>query len=164
MRRSLCCLAAALILAGCSIVASPRTLRGAQVDPDELKQLVPGTSTRKDVEALIGSPTTKGTFDDRWIYISQTTHTRIGRLPGVDKQNVVALSFDQNGVLQTIDQRELKDGKPVTMVARTTPSPGSEASFMQQLLGNIGRFNPGGLGTSGSEPGGSGASFGSGTH
>ncbi len=164
MRRYLCCLAAAFILAGCSVVSSPRTLRGAQVDPDELNQLVPGTSTRKDVEALIGSPTTKGTFDDHWIYISQTTHTRIGMLPGVDKQNVVALSFDPNGVLQTIDRRELKDGKPVTMVARTTPSPGSEASFMQMLLGNLGRFNPGGLGASGPGPGASGASFGAGTH
>lgn len=165
MRRSLCCLAAALLLTGCNVVASPRTLRGAQVDPDELKQLVPGTSTRKDVEALIGSPTTKGTFDDHWIYISQTTHTRIGMLPGVDKQNVVDLSFDRNGVLQAITQRDLKDGKPVTMVARTTPSPGSEATFMQQLLGNIGRFNPGGvgtsgIGTSGPGPGASGASFG----
>ena len=160
MRRPLCCLAAAFFLAACSVVSSPRTLRGAQVDPDELKQLVPGTSTRKDVEALIGSPTTKGTFNDDWIYISQTTHTRIGRLPGLDKQNVVELSFNRDGVLQTIDQRGLKDGKPVTMVARTTPSPGSEASFMQQLLGNIGRFNPGGLGTNGPAPGESGASFG----
>ncbi len=161
MRRSLCSLAAALVLlGGCGVFSSPQSLRGAQVDPDDLKQLVPGTSTRKDVEALIGSPTTKGTFNDHWIYISQTTHTRIGMLPGVDKQNVLELSFNRDGVLQSMDQHTLKDGKPVTMVARTTPSPGSEASFMQQLLGNIGRFNPGGLGTNGPGPGSSGASFG----
>ncbi len=160
MRRFLYCLATIALLGGCGVFASPEALRGAQVDPDELKQLVPGTSTRKDVEALIGSPTTKGTFNDHWIYISQTTHTRIGRLPGVDKQNVVELSFDQNGVLQSVARQGLKDGKPVTMVARTTPSPGSEASFMQQLLGNVGRFNPGGLGTNGPAPGESGASFG----
>ena len=29
----------------------------------------------------------------------------------------------------------------MTVVARTTPSPGTEASFLQQLFGNIGRFN-----------------------
>jgi hypothetical protein len=29
------------------------------------------------------------------------------------------------------------------MASQTTPSPGTEASFMQQLLGNIGRYNPG---------------------
>jgi len=149
-------------IAACSVVEAPRTLRGAQVDPDELKQLVVGTSTRKDAESLIGSPTTKGTFDDRWIYISQTTHTRIGQLPGVDKQNVVVLTFDQGGVLRDIEQRGMKDAKSVAMVSRTTPSPGSEASFMQQLLGNVGRFNAGGLGGAGgaSSPGGSGASFG----
>lgn len=161
MKRPLCCLAAAFILAGCSVVASPRTLRGAQVDQDELKQLVPGTSTKKDVEALIGSPTSKGTFDDHWIYISQTTHTRIAMLPGVDKQDVVELSFDKDGVLRTIDQRNIRDGKSIAMVARTTPSPGSESTFMQQLLGNIGRFNPGGVAAGGGpQPGESGASFG----
>lgn len=161
MRRALLCCTVALTLAACSVVEAPRTLRGAQVDPDELKQLVVGTSTKKDVETLIGSPTTKGTFDDRWIYISQTTHTRIARLPGVDKQDVLVLSFDQNGVLRDMEQHGMKDAKPVTMVDRTTPSPGSEASFMQQLLGNVGRFNAGGLGSGGETPGGSGASFGS---
>ncbi len=163
MRRLPSCLVALLVLlAACSVVESPRTLRGAQVDPDELKQLVIGTSTKKDAETLIGSPTTKGTFDDRWIYISQTTHTRIAQLPGVDKQSVVVLSFDQNGVLRGIDQHGMKDARAVSMVSRTTPSPGSEAGFLQQLLGNVGRFNAGGLGGGGGEtPGGSGASFGS---
>lgn len=161
MRRSLCCLAAALVLAACGVVGSPRTLRGAQIDPDELKQLVPGTSTKKDVEALIGSPTSKGTFDDRWIYISQQTHVRVGRLPGVDKQDVLVLAFDQNGVLQSVQQHGMKDANSIAMVDRTTPSPGSEASFMQMLLGNIGRFNPTGVGGGPSGPGnGNGLSVG----
>lgn len=161
MRRfSLCCLVL-VSLAACSVVEAPRTLRGAQVDPEDLKQLVVGTSTKKDVESLIGSPTSKGTFDDRWFYISQTTHTRIGQLPGVDKQSVVVLSFDQGGVLRGMEQRGMKDARAVAMVSRTTPSPGSEASFLQQLLGNVGRFNAGGLAGGGSSaPGGSGASFG----
>ena len=146
MRRHLCYLVLALALTACSIVQSPRTLRGAQLDPDEVKQLVPGTSTKKDVVALIGSPTSKGTFDDRWIYISQETRTRVGRLPGVDKQEVLVLSFDGNGVLKAMQRHGMDDAKPVTMIARTTPSPGSEATFMQQLLGNIGRFNPTGVG------------------
>jgi hypothetical protein len=32
------------------------------------------------------------------------------------------------------------------VIARTTPSPGTEANFFQQLFGNIGRFVPGGAG------------------
>ena len=54
------------------------------------------------------------------------------------------MTFDDRGVL-TNDQQAGQGGRlPVTVIARTTPSPGTEASFMQQLLGNIGRFNPAG--------------------
>jgi hypothetical protein len=35
------------------------------------------------------------------------------------------------------------DSVAVSVVSRATKSPGTEATFMQQLLGNIGRFGPG---------------------
>jgi hypothetical protein len=38
----------------------------------------------------------------------------------------------------------MADAVPVAVASRTTPTPGNEASFLQQLLGNVGRFNPGG--------------------
>jgi len=44
-------------------------------------------------------------------------------------------------VLQDVKRLNQEDALPVTVVARTTPSPGTEASFLQQLFGNIGRFN-----------------------
>jgi outer membrane protein assembly factor BamE (lipoprotein component of BamABCDE complex) len=120
--------------------------RGSRVDPDALKELIPGTSSRADVQALIGSPTAKATFDDNtWIYISQLTTTRIGRTPGVRQQNVVIMTFDPNGTLRGITQRDKADAAPIAMAAGATPSPGSEASFLQQLFGNVGRFTPAGL-------------------
>jgi outer membrane protein assembly factor BamE (lipoprotein component of BamABCDE complex) len=149
-------------LTGCGVVHifDPTVRqRGSRVDPDALKELIPGTSSRADVQALIGSPTAKATFDDNtWIYISQLTSTRIGRTPGVRKQNVVIMTFDPNGTLRGITQRDKDDAAPIDMAAGATPSPGSEASFLQQLFGNVGRFTPAGL------PGGGGAGggFGSG--
>ena len=129
--------------------------RGSLVDQDSLRELIPGTSTRADVTALIGSPTARATFDDNtWIYISQTTSTRIARTPGVPKQNVVVLTFDQGGTLRGIAQRTKSDGKDIAMAAGATPSPGSEASFLQQLFGNVGKFTPAGL------PGGLGSNSG----
>ena len=142
---------------GCSIVETPRTLRGNRVDPDSLKELVIGTSTKKDATSLLGSPTARGTFDDNeWIYISETTHTRIGQTPGVLKQDVTVLGFDQNGTLRTVKRLNEDDGRSVSVLSRSTPSPGSEASFMQQLLGNVGKYNVGGLsaGSTDSAPGG----------
>jgi outer membrane protein assembly factor BamE (lipoprotein component of BamABCDE complex) len=138
-------LALCLLLAGCGWLAPPPTPRGNHVDADQLKELVPGTSTRADVTALIGSPTARATFDDNtWIYISEMTQPRIGRTLGVLDQNVVVLTFNDQGVLSKVETRNQGDSLPVTVVARTTPSPGTEASFFQQLFGNIGRFNAGG--------------------
>lgn len=145
----------AISLGACSVVETPRTFRGNKIDPDQLKELVVGTSTKKDVTSLIGSPSAHGAFDDnKWLYISETTRTRIGRTPGILAQNVTVLTFDEGGVLRQVGERGLEDSRPVDVVSRTTPSPGSEASFMQQLLGNVGKFSTGALPGGGSGSGG----------
>jgi outer membrane protein assembly factor BamE (lipoprotein component of BamABCDE complex) len=154
----LCCLLlSAVPLTSCSWLLPPPVLRGNKVDAEHLKELVPGTSTKADVTALIGSPTARATFDDStWLYISEVTQQRPGQVLGEIDQNVVVVSFDDKGVLQKVGTRDKADSLPVNVVARTTPSPGTEASFMQQLLGNIGRFNPGGLVPSGGGGGSAG--------
>jgi outer membrane protein assembly factor BamE (lipoprotein component of BamABCDE complex) len=135
-------LAACLALGGCSFFEAKSQLRGNRVDADQLKELVPGTTTRADVTALIGSPTARATFDDNtWLYVSEVTRRRIARTDGVLSQNVLVLSFNDQGVLQDVKQVNPDEAVPVSIVARSTPSPGTEASFLQQLLGNIGRFN-----------------------
>jgi outer membrane protein assembly factor BamE (lipoprotein component of BamABCDE complex) len=146
-----------LLLSSCAWLMPPPQLRGNKVDSDSMKELTPGTSTKADVSAIIGSPTARDTFDDNtWLYISELTQQRIGRTLGELQQNVVVLTFDDRGVLKTINNFDKADGLPVTVIARTTASPGTEASFMQQLLGNIGRFNP----AAGAMPGGGGGSGG----
>ena len=120
------------------------------MDGDQLKELTPGTSTRADVTALLGSPTARATFDDNtWIYIGLRTRPRIGATQAVVSQDVVVLTFNDQGVLQSIGRRDKANAMPVTVIARTTPSPGTEASFLQQLFGNIGRFNASGPQASG---------------
>ena len=152
-------LVACLALSGCGWLMGPPQLRGNKIDEDQLKQLTPGVSTKADVTAVVGSPTARDSFDDNtWLYITELTRHRIGQTLGELSQTVVVMSFDQNGVLKSIDEKSKGDALPVRVVARTTPSPGTEASFMQQLLGNIGRFNPGGaLGNRGGSTGQTGA-------
>jgi outer membrane protein assembly factor BamE (lipoprotein component of BamABCDE complex) len=153
-----------LLLSSCAWLMPPPQVRGNKVDPESMKELTPGTSTKADVSAIIGSPTARDTFDDNtWLYISELTQQRIGRTLGEIQQNVIVLNFDEKGVLKSINKLDKQDALPVTVIARTTASPGTEASFMQQLLGNIGRFNPTGAtapgtasggGTAGGAPGG----------
>lgn len=149
-------------LSACSLFASPPQLRGNKVDPEALAELTPGTSTRADVTALIGSPTTKAAFDDNtWIYISELTQPQVGRFPAVVDQTVLVLTFTDQGVLSGVEKKTKDDSLSVDVVTRTTPSPGTEASFMQQLFGNIGRFNA--LGTSAQGGGGGSGSGGGGS-
>ena len=79
----------------------------------------------------------------------------------MNDQSVVVMTFDNGGVLRTVRTLDQAAGEPVDVIARTTPSPGSEASFMQQLLGNVGKFSATpNQGATGSNAGSSGATFG----
>ncbi len=127
-----------------AFLSFPPQARGNRVDADGLAQLVPGISTRADVTAAIGSPTARASFnDDQWIYIGEVTRPVIAGTQQVLGQQVYVVSFDQAGVLRGIEHKTGKDSQPVQVVSRTTPSPGSSASFLQQLLGNVGKFSPG---------------------
>ena len=145
-------LLAGMPLSGCGgdsagFFSHPIQARGNRVDADQLAQLVPGTTTRTDVMALLGSPTARATFDDNtWLYIFELTKPVIAATNAVHGQQTVALAFDQGGILRKVEQKGLEDSVPVDVVARKTATPGNDTSFIQQLLGNVGRFNPGGPG------------------
>ena len=140
-------------LGGCAIFAPQKQVRGNLIDPDVLSELTPGTSTQADALALLGSPTAKATFDDNtWIYVGQVTEPEIGRTEQVLKQDVVVLKFDDKGGLVDVQHLNKKNAEPVSVVARTTPSPGSSTSFLQQLFGGIGRVGTGGVGQTGGQP------------
>ena len=139
-------LLAATTLAACSppaFISFPPQVRGNKVDDQVLAQLVPGTSTRTDVTTALGSPTAHATFDDNtWLYIGEVTKPLIAGTNGVLSQQVVVLTFDQQGVLRDVARKSQDDAVPVSVVSDTTPSPGKEVSFWAQLLGNVGKFSP----------------------
>ncbi len=156
-------LAAALALPGCAIFSDQPHYRGIAVSQHDLNELTPGISSTADAQAVLGPPTVQEVFDqNNWIYISQITKMRIGQTEGVKQQHVVVLSFDDNGVLQSVSQKDLNDSVTVAMETRQTPVPGGKAGFFQQLIGGVGSYNPLGSASdnSGASPGGSGAGAG----
>ncbi|MDJ0389447.1 outer membrane protein assembly factor BamE [Roseomonas sp. E05] len=156
-RAALVAFALATPLAGCSFFQAAPVQRGNRADPDLVAQLVPGVQTKTDVEALLGSPTATGTFDrNSWYYISSVTRMQPAGNPSSEQQRVIALTFDEGGVLRKIEQRGPDDMRNVSMVDRTTPVPGSERTLLQALFGNIGRVGAGNLGADTSPGGGPG--------
>ncbi len=130
-----------LALAGCSAVYRNH---GYVPDDSELENIVVGVSTRESVAEEIGSPTTYGVKrDGRWYYVqSRWRHFAMYEPREIDRQ-LVAISFDSQGVVQNVERFTLEDGRVVPISRRVTDSNIKGVSFIRQLLGNIGNIRAG---------------------
>lgn len=115
--------------------------RGNIVEDYRMAEIVPGVSTRTSVLQSLGSPTTQAPFDESiWYYIGQKTEKRGIFDPKVVEEKVVVVAFTPDGIVETINEVDA-DQINVAVVRRKTPTSGNEISVLQQLLGNVGRFN-----------------------
>jgi outer membrane protein assembly factor BamE (lipoprotein component of BamABCDE complex) len=143
---------AAAGIAGCTATVDQR---GNLPEPEKVAQIQPGTTTRDQVVKILGSPSSTGVFDDKnWYYISRKTKQVAFFDPDVLDQQVFVVNFDGRGVVRSVDRKELKDGRDIEPAPGATPAPGRELTFLEQVLGNIGRFSKGG--STGSSGGGGG--------
>ena len=136
--------AIAAMLGAISVAACVPTLdqRGHLPEPDKVSQIHPGTTTRDQVVKLLGTPSSTGVFNDKsWYYISRKTKQVAFFDPDVLDQQVYVVNFTDQGVVRSVDHKDLKDGRDIAMAPGATPAPGRELSFIEQVLGNIGRFN-----------------------
>lgn len=133
----------ALGLLGFSLGACAPTVatRGNLTDAERLADIRVGTSTREDVAGLLGTPSSTGTFnEDVWYYIGQRTEKTAFFKPSVIERKVVTVHFNKQGVVEKIDQLGKDDGQEVEMVDRRTATAGRDLNFLEQILGNVGRF------------------------
>ncbi|NHO52489.1 outer membrane protein assembly factor BamE [Acetobacter estunensis] len=143
LRKAVGLIGCVLALSGCAVFENPPMPRGSLIEADDYNQLQPGKSNRADAIDLLGSPTAKATFDDNtWIYISMMTAPTPANFPHVTKQQVVVLNFDEGGTLRALRTLNLKDAKHPGMVGDRTPAPGTKINILQEILGNVGRYNP----------------------
>lgn len=118
--------------------------RGNLADKDRLQQITPGVSTRDDVASLLGTPSTMGTFDpNTWYYIGARTEKTAFFRPDTVERKVVVVKFDEAGTVADVHQLDQTAGKEVELVERTTPTAGRDLNFIEQMLGNVGRFSGG---------------------
>lgn len=115
--------------------------RGNDPTRERLSQIEPGEQSRAEVAALLGTPSTTATFDqDTWYYISaQTQRYAIYEREELERR-VIAIRFADDGRVSEVRELGLGDGRDVDVVQRETPTLGNELSIIEQLLGNLGRF------------------------
>ena len=90
---------------------------------------------------LLGSPSTISTFQDRkWYYIGQKSTQFAFKKPTVLERSILVVTFDGTGYVDGKTVYGLEDGRVIDPVDRITPTEGRELTFLQQLLGNLGRL------------------------
>jgi outer membrane protein assembly factor BamE (lipoprotein component of BamABCDE complex) len=113
-------------------------------DPDQVVQINPGIDDKNRVMQLLGSPSAVSTFEDHtWYYISRRTEQVAFLDPTVSDQEVLAIDFNPSNVVDDMKIYGLENGRMVQSVQRVTPTHGNDLTIVQQLLGNLGRFNSG---------------------
>jgi len=129
---------ASLALSACA----PRvTVRGNLPRDAELSKVEIGSHNRKQVARILGTPSTRGTFDGNvWYYISRKTEKTAFFEAEIVDQQVIAVYFNDKNVVQAIHRYNKDDKRQVEIVERTTPTAGRKYSIIDQLLGNLGRF------------------------
>ena len=133
-----------IVLGGLSLGACEGrvAVRGNPIDADELRRLAPGQQSKADVVGLLGSPSSTPAFDDNtWYYISDRERTLAFFAPETIERQVVVLSFDDQAILGSVRLLGLENGREVELVSRETPSFGQSPNVIQQMLGNLGKFN-----------------------
>jgi len=112
-----------------------------------------GKTTKDEVLATFGSPSSQASFgDETWYYISERKEATAFLKPEVVDQKVVRLTFDTNGVVSNMETFDKSSSKDFDVAKRVTPTEGHQLGFVEQILGNIGRFNKGGATGSGAAP------------
>ena len=143
---ALCAVAAlALIPLG---ACTPQYQNHGYVSPqDALDQISVGTDTRETVAEKVGVPASSGVLENSGYYYVRMRKRSIGPLaPKEIEREVVAISFSDQGIVQNVERFGMERGQVVPLSRRVTSSPVSNKSFLRQLLGNLGRFSPAGLG------------------
>ncbi len=106
--------------------------------PEALVQIEPGVDGVASVTQKIGRPSTGGVVrDNTWYYVSSRTETMAYNPPKVVERRVVAVSYDDSGVVQEVNTYGLEDGRIINLVTRTTPTYGRELTILQQVFGNL---------------------------
>jgi len=133
-------LIATLAAGGCIATVDQR---GDLPSPERVAEIHPGL-TKEQVVKILGSPSSMGVFNDNsWYYISRKTSRISFFQPSVLDQQVFSINFDNNGIVRDMGHKSYADARDIEPAPGATPAPGRELTFMEQIIGNVGRFNKG---------------------
>tara|TARA_R110002096_G_scaffold126381_5_gene273203 strand:+ start:98 stop:595 length:498 start_codon:yes stop_codon:yes gene_type:complete len=133
------CLAAGLATTACG---NGRAIRGYIFDKELADAIMPGVDNRQSVQSTLGTPSVSATFsEDTWYYVSTTVRVRPVFWPDAKEHRVLAISFNESGVVDNVDNYDLSHMRTIDPSGDRTPTRGRNLSLFQQIFGSVGRFS-----------------------
>lgn len=131
---------ALVVLTAC---AAQTRYHGYVPTDEQLDAVVVGRDTRTTVGTILGPPGATGVLAETgWYYVRSTYSTFAYNEPEEIDREVVAISYDDAGVVTNVERFGLEDGQVVALSRRVTESNTQGVGFLRQLFGNLGRFDP----------------------
>jgi len=129
---------ALLSLTGCAVLDT----RGHEVEPEQVSALQVGVTTKQQVTKLLGTPSVVSPFGNKtWFYMSEKTQRRAFFSPVVLSSTLTRITFDNNDVVSCVDSLSENNRQEISHVHRETPTSGHSFGVIEQIFGNVGRFN-----------------------
>ena len=111
-------------------------------DAELVEKVRPGVHDKDSIATLLGSPTSVADFNgETWYYVYRKSERIAVFEEKITEQRVLAVQFDDIGVVSGIERYDLEDARTIVAVERVTPTRGKEFTLLEQLFGNFGRFS-----------------------
>lgn len=121
-----------------------RTSNGNLIKPEIVAEIQPGTSTRADVQAKWGPPSTVSAFDPSvWYYIGEKRARKGVFAPKIEQRDIIKVTFNDDDTVKDVVRSDKSSGKQIAISTDKTPTAGKEFTAFQQFVGNLGKFNGG---------------------
>jgi outer membrane protein assembly factor BamE (lipoprotein component of BamABCDE complex) len=132
------------MLSGVAVVVFPACQpiyqnHGYAPDDAVLAKIVVGRDTRDTVAVTLGPPSVDGLLSDKgWYYVQSRWKTQGLTAPKEIERQVVAVSFDDKGIVTNVERFGMERGAIVPLSRRVTTEPVKGESILTQLFANIG--------------------------
>lgn len=114
---------------------------GDALDPEVLASFQTGKTPYTEVQAKLGSPSSRAIFDSEdWIYIHSRQERAAFFKPKETQRTVTVLRFSRDGILQEIETKTLADGRQIIPTEAKTETNEQSLTILDQMMHNVGRM------------------------
>lgn len=127
-----------LALAACA----PTNYQRGSIQPETSWEALQTGMSKDELLRRFGSPSSQSAFgEETWYYVQTFKESRAFLKPEITDQKVIAVRFSPDDTVKDVQQFGLNDRQDVAMIEEKTRTEGHSIGFLEQALGNLGRFN-----------------------